>query len=124
VTANAVKSIVAFVHVASVPRSMAFYQQLGFLVGNTFTPDGDSEPSWAWLHQGGAQLMIAKASDPVNANEQAIFFYVYCDDVQAKHQELTALGLKPGPVEPRFYNPKGEFRIVDPDGYLLMFTHS
>jgi catechol 2,3-dioxygenase-like lactoylglutathione lyase family enzyme len=124
VSSNPIKSIVAFVHVASVPRSIAFYEKLGFTVRDTFVPDGDNEPAWAYLEQGTAELMVARASDPVNAHEQAIFFYVYCDDVQAKHDELAALGLNPGPVIPRFYNPKGEFRLMDPDGYLLMVTHT
>jgi hypothetical protein len=35
--------------VRSVPRSIAFYQTLGFVVGNTHSPEGAREPSWAWL---------------------------------------------------------------------------
>ncbi|HEY8133118.1 MAG TPA: hypothetical protein VII12_14655 [Thermoanaerobaculia bacterium] len=30
------------------------------LVGNTFTPAGEKQPSWAWLQSGGAQLMVAR----------------------------------------------------------------
>ena len=45
----AIRSVVAMVHVSNVPRSMEFYRKLGFEVGNTFVPEGQSEPSWAWM---------------------------------------------------------------------------
>jgi hypothetical protein len=38
--------------VADVRRSIAFYEQLGFSVGNTFTPPEADEPVWAWLDSG------------------------------------------------------------------------
>ncbi|HEX7832525.1 MAG TPA: hypothetical protein VF787_22900, partial [Thermoanaerobaculia bacterium] len=71
-----------------------------------------------------AQIMIAKASAPIIAGEQAVFFYVYVDDVQAKHAELTANGFAPAPITIQFWAPQGEFRLMDPDGYLLMITHT
>jgi hypothetical protein len=40
--------------VKSVPRSIQFYGKLGFEVGNSFTPPGQTEPTWAWLESGGA----------------------------------------------------------------------
>ncbi|HJW95145.1 MAG TPA: hypothetical protein VJ901_16130, partial [Thermoanaerobaculia bacterium] len=75
---------------------------------------------WAWLHSGPAQLMIAKASEPVVASQQAVLFYVYVDDVAAKHAELGSTETIAYP----FYAPRGEFRVPDPDGYVLMITHT
>jgi catechol 2,3-dioxygenase-like lactoylglutathione lyase family enzyme len=118
------RSLSPFAHVASVPRSIAFYQTLGFELGNTFVPPGADEPVWAWLESGDAVLMVAKADEPVVASQQAVLFYLYVEDVQAKHAELTAAGVAVDPIVPRFYNPRGEFRLLDPDGYVLMITHT
>ena len=117
-------ALVPMAFVKSVPRSIAFYEKLGFVVGNSHTMQGDSEPSWAWLRSGGAQLMLARASDPVVAEQQAVLFYVYCDDVNGLRGRLLDAGVEAGPVKHPFYAPRGEFRVVDPDGYVLMVTHT
>ena len=110
--------------VDGVPRSIDFYRKLGFEVGNTHTPEGGREPVWAWLRSGGAQLMLARASDPVNPEQQAVLFYVYCDDVLACRTQLLEVGVECSAVTYPFYAPKGEFRVTDPDGYVLMITHT
>ncbi len=38
------KALVPMAFVESLPRSMAFYSQLGFRVANTHTPPGSGEP--------------------------------------------------------------------------------
>jgi hypothetical protein len=67
--------------------------------------------------------MFAKASHPVVASEQAILFFVYCDDVAGMRAALETAGVAVGPIERPFYSPRGEFRVSDPDGYGLTFTH-
>ncbi|MCI0411262.1 VOC family protein [bacterium] len=118
------RAVVAMAHVKSVPASIEFYKKLGFDVGNTFSPDDQDELTWAWLTSGRAQFMVTKASEPVIASQQAVLFYVYCDDVLAKRAELEQAELSPGVVQYPFYAPRGEFRIQDPDGYVLMITHT
>jgi hypothetical protein len=113
---------VAFVK--SVPRSIEFYQKLGFVTGNTHTPEGEGEPTWAWLTSGGAQLMLARASEPVDPQAQAVLFYAYCDDVAAFRSKLLESGIDASPITHPFYAPRGEFRVSDPDGYALMITHT
>ena len=62
---------------------------------------GADAPSWVWLQSGEAQLVVAKASQPVVPHQQAVlFFYVYTEDA-----------------------PGGELRLTDPDRYVLMVTH-
>jgi hypothetical protein len=56
--------------------------------------------------------------------QQGALFYVYCDDLPAKHAELAGKGLAVGPIEKPFYAPRGECRLSDPDGYTLMLTHT
>jgi predicted enzyme related to lactoylglutathione lyase len=111
-------------HVASVSRSVQFYAQLGFEVRNTFTPEGGSEPTWAHLESGEAHLMVTAASEPVVPSQQAVLFYLYYEDIVAAHSELRAKGRPVGELSYPFYCPKGEFRVIDPDGYCLMLTHT
>jgi hypothetical protein len=112
------------VHVKSVSTSIGFYRRLGFEVENTFTPSGQKEPSWANLLSDRAQLMVARADEPVIPSQQAVLFYTYCDDVPALREHLIAEGIETGPIQYPFYAPRGEFRIQDPDGYVIMVTHT
>ena len=118
------KNLVALAYVADVPTSLAFYELLGFEVGNTHTLEGENVPVWAALESGSAALMLAKASDPVVPEQQAVLFYLYFDDILATHAALAAKGLPVGELTFPFYCPKGEFRLTDPDGYCLMLTHT
>lgn len=110
--------------VADVERSIAFYKHLGFEVGNTFAAEGASSPTWAWLASRDAQLMLAEASHPVVADQQRVLFYIYTDDVASARESLAAAGLNPGEITTPFYAPRGEFQLLDPDGYTLMITHT
>ena len=110
--------------VADVERSIAFYRHLGFEVGNTFAAEGAAKPTWAWLHSDDAQLMVAATIEAIIAEQQRVLFYLYTDDVETAHALLTEAGLSPGPIILPFYSPRGEFRLVDPDGYVVMVTHT
>jgi hypothetical protein len=116
-------SLVPLVFVESVLRSIEFYGKLGFTVGNTFTPPGQIEPTWAWLESGGSHLMVTLASEPMDASQQAVIFCLYSEDVPSFHAALQKEGLELGEIEHPFYQPSGRFRIVDPDGFALMVTH-
>ncbi len=110
--------------VADVERSIAFYRHLGFELGNTFAPSDATKPSWAWLRSGDAQLMVAAASEPDVPKQHAVLFYVYTDDVASARAALVEAGLRPGEITTPFYAPRGEFELVDPDGYIVMVTHT
>jgi len=118
------KQLVALAYVADVPASMAFYEQLGFDIGNTHRDPSSGEVVWAALERGNASLMLGKASEPVVASQQGVLFYLYYDDIDATRAALVAKGLAAGEMRYPFYCPKGEFRLVDPDGYVLMLTHT
>jgi predicted enzyme related to lactoylglutathione lyase len=119
-----IASLVPMLFVNSVNNSIAFYSLLGFDVGNTFKPPDQSEPTWAWMRSGGANLMVARASHPVVAEEQGLIMYLYCDDVAACHSELAEKGVGVGEITYPFYSPKGEFRVKDPDGYDISVSHT
>jgi catechol 2,3-dioxygenase-like lactoylglutathione lyase family enzyme len=114
-------SVVPLVHVADMGRSVAFYRELGFAVGKTFEPEG--KLTWAWLHNESANLMLARTDTPVDSTVQAVLFYIYVPDVPGAHAELSAKGIRVGPIRTPFYAPRGEFRVEDPDSYVLMITH-
>jgi hypothetical protein len=118
------RSLIPMAHVASVPGSITFYEKLGFEVRNTFVPAGESEPVWAYLVSDRAQLMVARADGPVDAEQQAVLFYLYCDDVAATRAELEKAGIAVGAIQYPFYAPRGEFRVTDADGYSLMIMHT
>jgi len=118
------RALIPFAHVESVPVSVAFYCKLGFEVRNTFQPAGESEPVWAYLESGRAHLMLGKADGPFDAGQQAVLFYIYCDDVAATRAELERAGIPVGKIAHPFYAPRGEFRVRDPDGYVLMVMHT
>ena len=118
------KQLVALAYVADVQVSADFYRGLGFEVGNTHADPGSGEVVWAALERGNASLMLGKASEPVIASQQAVLFYLYYDDIAGTRAALAAQGLPVGEMGYPFYCPKGEFRLVDPDGYVLMLTHT
>lgn len=118
------RRLVPMVSVAEVERSIVFYRHLGFEVGNTFTEEGATAPAWAWLHSDRAELMLAAADEPIIPDQQRVLFYIYTDDVAAARASLVDKGLDPGPITTPFYAPRGEFQVVDPDGYVLMITHT
>lgn len=123
------RSLVAFAHVADVERSIRFYADLGFEVGNRVLsdeaqPDGGSTTVWAWLQSEKASLMVGLADEPVDPGQQAVLFYLYFDDIQATRDTLVGLGHAPGAICHPFYMPGGECRLLDPDGYVLMLAQT
>jgi predicted enzyme related to lactoylglutathione lyase len=111
------------ISVADVERSIAFYSHLGFEVANSFACEGETKPSWAWLQSGDAALMLT-AEAQTNTAKHTVLFYFYADDVTAARASLVEAGLNPGVIATPFYSPQGEFELVDPDGYIVMVSHS
>ncbi|MDX6718841.1 MAG: hypothetical protein QOJ63_1095 [Solirubrobacteraceae bacterium] len=113
-----VRGLIPFVHVADVARSIAFYELLGFVATDTHLHDGVLD--WAALRSAGAELMLARAGEPVHPGLQAVLFYLYADDLQALQQHLRAHGVGVGAICDGSPGPRREMRLRDPDGYVLM----
>jgi hypothetical protein len=79
--------------------SIEFYKKLGFEVANYYPQDRKVIPS-----------------------QQAVIFCLYAEDVAAFRDETIAAGIDAGPLEHPFYLPLGEFRVHDPDGYVVMIA--
>ena len=64
------------------------------------------------------------ADSESNTTKHTVLFYFYADDVTAARASLVDAGLNPGPIATPFYAPQGEFELVDPDGYIVMVSHT
>lgn len=130
-------------HVVDVERSADFYSMLGFIRRGVVKAPGGAT-NWAHLVSGGvadgpggAEVMFARASGPIAADQQAVLFYMYTDNVAALRAHLVTAGIPDGgrfapphnPAHARaavfeitrpFYMPAGELRIHDPDGYCIL----
>jgi catechol 2,3-dioxygenase-like lactoylglutathione lyase family enzyme len=115
---SGISGLVPMAHVADLPRSIAFYQQLGFAVC------GDWKHAdrlvWASLRSGAAWLYLSQADAPIDPKQQAVLFYLYSPDLQAMRARLIAEGVTVSEVTYPPYMPKGEVRVDDPDGYCLL----
>jgi hypothetical protein len=114
-----ITSLIPLAHASDVQRSVDFYQKLGMEVsGNLRTPSGELQ--WVHLACDQADLMFARASEPVIAGQQAVLFYLYSPDLITLREHLVASGAKVSPINYPDYMPKGEIRVDDPDGYCLL----
>jgi hypothetical protein len=106
-------------HAADVQRSVDFYKKLGMEIrGSLRNPAGELQ--WVHLARGQADLMFARASEPVIASQQAVLFYLYSPDLIALRDHLLASGVIVSPITYPEYMPKGEIRVEDPDAYVLL----
>jgi catechol 2,3-dioxygenase-like lactoylglutathione lyase family enzyme len=111
--------MIPMVHVADVQSAIDFYALLGMEVVYTFAPDS-GQLSWAHVRSARAELMFTCADAPIVADQQAVLFYFYADDLKSLRERLLSRGVAAAEIGFPFYMPKGETRVVDPDGYLLL----
>jgi catechol 2,3-dioxygenase-like lactoylglutathione lyase family enzyme len=121
----AIHGLTAYAHVVDVQRSVDFYRRLGLELRNSHEEGGVRV--WAFVtspaanpNEAGARLMLALADEPVVASAQAVLFYCWASDLRRLHGELQGAGIAVGAIEHPFYMRSGEFRVEDPDGYVLL----
>jgi catechol 2,3-dioxygenase-like lactoylglutathione lyase family enzyme len=116
-----VVGLVPMAHVADLPRSIAFYEKLGFTVGGSWAHEGGGKMVWASLvRDGNPQLYISQADAPVDPTQQAVLFYLYSKDLVALRAALVGHGIAVGEITHPAYMKEGEIRLEDPDGYVLL----
>ena len=114
-----VTGLIPMAHAADVQRAVDFYQKLGMEIrGSLRNPSGTLQ--WVHLNCGQADLMLTRASEAVIPSQQAVLFYLYSPDLIALRGHLLASGVKVSPITYPEYMPKGEIRVEDPDGYVLL----
>ena len=114
-----VTGLIPMAHAADVQRSVDFYKMLGMEVrGSLRNPSGALQ--WVHLASEQAEIMFARADEPVVASQPAVLFYLYSPDLIALREHLLANRVKVSPITYPEYMPKGEIRVDDPDGYVLL----
>ena len=107
--------------VADIPRSIRFYELLGF---ETVDTEGEADrPGWARLHCEGGAIMLLAADEPVDPAVQAVLLYMYTPDLTALREQLAAGGVAVPPIQRPDYMPSGEICLQDPDGYTVLVAH-
>jgi len=106
-------------HVADVQRSVDFYKHLGMEVRGSLRSLA-GELQWVHVACEHAELMLTRASEPVIASEQAVLFYLYSPGLIDLRDHLLASGVAVSAITYPSYMPKGEIRVEDPDGYVLL----
>jgi len=119
IMAAKVTGLIPMAHAADVQRAVDFYEKLGMEVrGSLRNPAGYLQ--WAHLSCEQAHLMLARASGTIIADQQAVLFYLYSPDLIVLREHLLAAGVKVSSITYPEYMPKGEIRLEDPDGYVLL----
>ncbi|MGO8794431.1 MAG: VOC family protein [Candidatus Sulfotelmatobacter sp.] len=113
------KAVVALLNVADIDRSISFYEKLGFEVGNEPLKNDQGVKTFVWMqHSSAAQIMLARAGQPLSPGPRHIMFYLYTIDMPRYREQLIARGVTVGKVTYPFWMPNGEFQVDDPDGWV------
>jgi len=117
------------IRVADVERSAGFYRLLGFEIGNSVPAEGRMQ--WAWLYapkaadwKRGPNLMLTRSEGAMDAVTEDVVLYLYAADLVELRNQLLAAGITASAIKYPDYLPKGEFRVHDPDGHMLMIAQA
>ncbi len=114
-----VTCLIPMAFVADVQRSIDFYKLLGMEVrGSLKSSTGNLQ--WAHITCERADLMFARATEPVIPSQQAVLFYLYSPNLVTLREHLISAGVHVLAITYPDYMPKGEVRVEDPDGYTLL----
>ena len=117
--------------VTDIQRSLAYYRGvLGFQVEATFTnPEGGDDLVWASLSYGEAGVMLAsfqvtdREASPPDTLGLGVWAYIEVKDADAYYETVSDRGARIAkPIGTMDYGLR-EFRVKDPDGYVLAFYH-
>jgi uncharacterized glyoxalase superfamily protein PhnB len=120
-----IQEVVPLLFVDNIERSVDFYcNALGFEVTQRWLPNG--KLAWCRIERGSSALMLQQACDedgPATGRGRGVSFFFLCDDADALHAELSAVGLTVNSPKAAFYGMNQLF-VSDPDGYELCFQNA
>jgi catechol 2,3-dioxygenase-like lactoylglutathione lyase family enzyme len=105
--------LIPMLPVSSMPRSVEFYEKLGFTVENRNDGWG-----WAMLRFDECRLMVDQSINLHRGIPRMGVIYLYPDDLPGYHERLKANGVAVPDLDETFYG-MSEFRLEDPDGNRL-----
>lgn len=111
--------LTAMAQVADVQRGVDFYKLLGMEVRGSLR-GASGVLQWVHLVCEQAEIMLTRAPGPVISEQQSVLFYLYSPDLVALREHLIANGIDVSSITYPEYMPKGEIRLEDPDGYVLL----
>ena len=114
-----VTGLIPMAFASDVQRSVDFYKLLGMELRGSLKA-GTGELRWAHVGCEQAELMFSRASEPVIASQQAVLFYLYSPNLVPLREHLIASGVRVSLITYPDYMPKGEIRVEDPDGSVLL----
>ncbi|MDE1178718.1 MAG: VOC family protein [Edaphobacter sp.] len=103
-------------HVASIERTIAFYEKLGFRL---IDDDGCRPVGWARMHCASGEIMFLRAEHKIEATKQGFFFYLYTPELEVLREELFMQGITASEIRHPPYMPSGAMSLIDPDGYRI-----
>jgi catechol 2,3-dioxygenase-like lactoylglutathione lyase family enzyme len=105
--------LIPMLPVKSIPRSVEFYEKLGFSVERR-----EDRWGWAMLRFDDCRLMVDQSINRHPSAPRLSVVYLYPKDVVDYHAQVRTRGLEVPDLGVTFYGMK-EFRMHDPDGNQL-----
>jgi hypothetical protein len=117
-TGERIRNLIPFVHIAEVARSIA---STSYWIRAQGPHERAGRLDWAALESDDTQLMLARASAPIERGQAALLFYLYVENLAAARDQLE-VERRPGrrdarrqPPARRADGPQRPRRLV-PDG--------
>jgi catechol 2,3-dioxygenase-like lactoylglutathione lyase family enzyme len=105
--------LIPMLPVKHLPRSLEFYQRLGFEVENRQDAWG-----WAMIRNGECRLMLNQSINVAPEAPRQGVLYLYPEHIVEYHRRVRDRGVPVPELEMTFYGLT-EFRLEDPDGNRL-----
>jgi uncharacterized glyoxalase superfamily protein PhnB len=105
--------LIPMLPVKSMPRSVEFYEKLGFSVERR-----NDEWGWAMLRCDDCRLMVDQSIHRHHGAPSQSVIYLYPESIVEYHREVRKNGLTVPDLDETFYG-QTEFRLDDPDGNPL-----
>lgn len=113
------EKVVPMIHVPDVRATVAWYQDIGFTVTETYGNDSDGL-SFAILSFGNSQVMFNQGGQPSTRHRREVDLYVYVDDVDDLYWRLKDRVDVEADLHDTFYGMR-EFTIRDLNGFWITF---
>lgn len=108
--------ISAYLAVANIAASIAFFEQTFGFVRGILLQDGDGQPRYAEMRHGDSVVVLVRQGDSVTATGGAAGLYTYVPDVDLALARAREAGAGVGDAEDKPWGDRVAI-VTDPDGY-------
>ncbi len=114
--APGMQAINAYLAVANVSASMAFFEKAFGFERGVVLPDADGQLRYAEMRHGGSVVMLVRKGDVVTASGGAAALYTYVEDVDGLLPRARTAGAGVAEAEDKPWGDRVAV-VTDPDGY-------